>query len=279
MGIELEPKKKKEKKKMNKTFLAAMLSLAALAAAHAANPMPARGESGSDAVRSHRKGVHHPNMLEAASSPTNADVGDGDSFGRSVNHLGFTVVEGVQIWHDCTDRVPERCMVPSGETPGGFLEYIGDDAVIKLPARAARSLLCFNLTNFGIIQFTNPGPMKQTGSATLMATWRLESEVLQDPTLINPNTGLPFDGSLTNAAFLAQEWQILHPGDGLPVVPTHSRGCVAGHLSRRGLIDMGLSEAQAREVFRRPITLRFGARVQASHAYAVSSYGVRIYGD
>jgi hypothetical protein len=264
---------------MKNVLLAAMLTLAAMTPAHSARPAPARADDGPDAVRSHRRGAAVSNMSEAALSPTNADVGDGDSFGRSVKHLGFAVVEGVQIWHDCTDRAPERCLVPTGEVPGGSIEYIGEDAVVKLPARAARSLLCFNLTDFGLIQFSNPGQTRRTGSVTLMATWRLESEVLQDPTLIDPNTGLPYNGSLTNAAFLTQQWQNLDPGESLTVIPTHSRTCVAGHLSRRGLIERGLSEAQAREVFRRPITIRFGARASANTAYAVSSYGVRIYGD
>jgi hypothetical protein len=57
------------------------------------------------------------------------------------------------------------------------------------------------------------------------------------------------------------------------------RTCYSGHLSRRGLIEMGLTEAQAREVFRKPITLRFGASVNAYWGNAFTTPGIRVYGD
>jgi hypothetical protein len=103
--------------------------------------------------------------------------------------------------------------------------------------------------------------------------------VLANPALINTVTGEPFNGSISSVAFLATEYANLEPGESLPVIPEHSRGCISGHLSRRSLIGMGLTEAQAREVFRKPITIRFGAAVTASFAEAFSSYGVRVYGD
>jgi hypothetical protein len=220
-------------------------------------------------------------MPDAAASPSNADVGDGDSFGRSVNYLGFTFAAGALIWWDCTGYVPEQCQAPASPADGGGgnVNYIGDDAVIKLPARASHSLLCFNFTNFGQIQFINETSTPQGASATLMARWRIYSDVLADPSLINVNTGQPFNGFIGNAAFLTSEYRNLDPAEQQTEIPQGSRSCLSGHLSRRGLIEMGLSEAQAREVFRKPITIHFGAGVQTHHAQAVSSYGVRIYGD
>jgi len=267
---------------MKNALVISLLALAVVAPSiKAGNPPPQRRENGPDTMRRYRKPPNIPNMPDAAASPSNADVGDGDSFGRSVNYLGFTVVAGALVWWDCTDYAPGQCLNPADAANGGggSVSYIGEDAVIKLPARSSRSLLCFNFTNFGWIQFINESPTRQGASGTLMSRWRIDSEVLADPSLINANTGLPFNGSITSAAFLSTEYRNLDPGEQLSEFPTGSRSCLSGHLSRRGLIEMGLSEAQAREVFRKPITIHFGASVQTTFAQAVSSYGVRIYGD
>jgi hypothetical protein len=190
-------------------------------------------------------------------------------------------VTGALIWWDCTGYAPDQCHNPADAENGGGgnVSYIGDDAIIKLPARSSRSLLCFNFTNFGWVEFINESALRQSASGTLMSRWRIDSEVLADPSLINTSTGEPFNGSITSAAFLTIENRNLDAGEQQSVFPTGSRSCLSGHLSRRGLIEMGLSEAQAREVFRKPITIHFGASAQTRFAQAVSSYGVRIYGD
>ena len=41
----------------------------------------------------------------------------------------------------------------------------------------------------------------------------------------------------------------------------------------------GLSEAQVRELFRKPITLRFGSFARGTWSQVNGAYGVRIYGD
>jgi hypothetical protein len=82
-----------------------LVSFAALvivaSAVDAAPPAPSR-EAVVSAERSARFQRNVPNMAEAAASPSNADVGDGDSFGRAVNHLGFRQISGVSIRPDCS---------------------------------------------------------------------------------------------------------------------------------------------------------------------------------
>jgi hypothetical protein len=60
-----------------------------------------------------------------------------------------------------------------------------------------------------------------------------------------------------------------------------TRSCIAGLLSRRALVaDYGLSEAQAKEFFKKPMTIRFGSRgTVAMSQYTSYFYGIRLYGD
>jgi hypothetical protein len=215
---------------------------------------------------------------EAAAMPSDAEVGDGASFGRSVKFLGYAQTTGVSIQQDCSAQPAGTCVVPN-ENSNAFIERIGDEAVVRLPARAAHSLLCFTTTPLGFINYLNTSATRQNASATMLARWRIESEVLNDPTLINVNTGQPFAGAIVNGTFLASESFDIEPGAHRTELLSFSRTCNAGHLTRRGLVAMGLTEAQAREVFRRPITLRFGAQLRLSWAEGSFSPGFRIYGD
>ena len=109
--------------------------------------------------------------------------------------------------------------------------------------------------------------------------WRIESEVLNDPTLINQGTGLPFNGFIENGSNLATENFSIEAGAERDIQVFYTRTCNAGHLTRSGLVEMGLTEAQAREVFRKPITLRFGAGISVSWGNAFMTPGFRIFGD
>lgn len=262
---------------MKNVVIATVLALAATVSVGSAAPRPR--DNSMDAPRPGRRPPSLANMPEAALSPSSADVGDGDSFGRSVNFLGYAQTSGVVVSWDCTDQIPGTCVVADPETSSGSLSRIGDEAVMRLPGRSARSLLCFTTTPFGFASFLNTSGSPQTAGYSIGALWRIESEVLADPALVNQNTGLPFNGVITGGANLGFENFTLEAGASRNLSVDHSRTCNAGHLTRRGLIEMGLTEAQAREVFRKPITLRFGARVNVNWGNASTSPGFRVYGD
>jgi hypothetical protein len=263
---------------MKKTLLIGIaVAFASLAASQAApSRRPTLANSADAPTRAHRPNI--PNMPDAALSPSNADVGDGDSFGRTVNFLGYAVTDDVEVRTDCTGFPPERCALRDPEGSNA-ISYIGNEAVVKLPARAAHSLLCFTLTPLAGVFFWNTTDANQLGYAFINAQWRIDSDVLKDPSLIDPSTGSPFNGSLNGGAPLYWEERTLVPHASDSVDPSASRGCISGHLSRRYLIDAGLSEAQAREFFRKPMTIHFGVSVQAQFAEAGGNVGVRVYGD
>ena len=94
---------------MKKALLASLIAMAAVMSVGSASPPPR--EKTMDAPRRARL-PNLPNMPEAALSPSSAEVGDGDSFGRSVNYLGYAQTNGVSVWWDCTGQIEGTCVVP-----------------------------------------------------------------------------------------------------------------------------------------------------------------------
>lgn len=263
---------------MSKGMIIMMMIAATMTATAAEAPRVRESTRHYDAPRRAKRPPSIPNMPEAAQAPSNEDVGDGDSFGRSVNFLGYAQTYGVSVQADCTGWEPGTCLASDGSQQVSIEKY-GDEAVIRLPARAARSLLCITATPFGFATFFNTTTTRQNASAVMLGRWRIESEVLNDPALINTGTGLPFNGVIQGGPFLGDESFSIEPGAYRNVGFTHSRTCNRGSLQRAQLVEMGLTPAQAREVFRKPITIRFGAYLSSSWATASVSPGYRVYGD
>jgi hypothetical protein len=216
---------------------------------------------------------------------------DTDSFGRNVQFDGLLQAGTVTLFADpagCTplpgDPAPgpdDRCVVLN-PAPGSTSFDFPDIGRLTIPGRSAHSLLCHWLTPIAFYNFQN-----STGG-TAQATFRLlpyvivESSVLSDPRLIDPTTGLPFNGKLeTSFAATYQDTQSLDPGHNATRRFSETRVCIGGFLSKANLMSTyGLTEAQATQVFRHDMTLRFGLR--GNVALVNSSfviYGLRVVGD
>jgi hypothetical protein len=188
---------------------------------------------------------------------------------------------------DCTPSAEDppgaddRCVtVPSDASLISFdLPDIGRHT---LPARSANSLLCHWLSPMGAYTLMNGGTARVDARFHLVPYVVIESAALADPGLIDPTTGQPFAGRLESGfSAIHLDQRHLEPGQRVFVRESTSRTCMAGFLSRRGLVQTyGLTEAQATAVFRGEITLRFGLRGSArSLASGVVAYGLRVLGD
>lgn len=224
-----------------------------------------------------------------AQPPTVEEVGDADSFGRSQVYLGVANAGSVLLREDCTpDPDPDPSLPPQNLPcitllPQPQLTVYRQDNLdeIRLPGRATNSLICFSFTPFILASFGNDTAERQNASLRTQAVVALESEVLNDPALINPDTGLPFGGSYTLNFGIFSESRSFDPGEQETKTITQTRDCIGGLITRRTLIEgLGLSEKQAREFFRQPIRLVFGVTGIASLLREGSVlYGVRLYGD
>jgi len=223
-----------------------------------------------------------------ANKPAPPGGTDTDSFGRNVQFDGLLQAGTVLLESDCTPDPAnplgpdDRCLVLN-PAPALTSFDLADIGRLTIPARSAHSLLCHWLTPIAVYSFENT-----TGVFQPNATFRLipyvivESEVLNDPTLIDPTTGLPFNGQL-EAGFSAtyQDSQSLDPGQRATRRFSESRVCIGGFLSKNALMETyGLTDAQAAAVFHHDINLHFGLRGNAALVPGASIiYGLRVVGD
>jgi hypothetical protein len=261
---------------MIRSLLACVLCLAAASAA----ATPRKLEENSHDVRRQRLLDMRAVQKAAAASP---EVGDPDSFGRAVKFLGLAQVS-VAVQPDCTvdpttpPPANERCVVLN-PAPAETAFEERDMAVIRLPARASNSVLCHSLTPAFTFAFSNGTGSQQYGYVYGAAVVTVESEVLNG--LVNPNTGMPYNGKIDVSLTTHFEDKLLEPGAYESKTTFATRSCIGGFMSKQALLQgYGLTEAQAAEFFRKPITLRFGASGAGMMTdYLQYLYGMRIYGD
>jgi len=226
--------------------------------------------------------VLSPTLLAPAAAPTTADVGDAESFGKNVIYLGLAQTLPVTLVDDCTvsDPTTERCLV---QNPAPAVTTFNETglATLNLPAKASKSLLCFTLTPFIFVNWQNT-----TGAAALArfsanADITITNSLLDDPTLIDPTTGLPFGGSLQVSLSTWAKTFTLQSGEIDNERSTQSRACIAGIIGQRALIDnYGLTANQAKDFFKKPMTLTFSSRGTVSlSTFTQYFYGFRVYGD
>ena len=220
--------------------------------------------------------------ITAAAAPTVDDVGDADSFGRNVTYLGLAQTLSVAVVDDCSASDPtlERCVVANpAPAPTPFNET--NLATINLPAKATKSLMCFALTPIVQVQWENNLATPSTARFSGRALITIDNEVLDDPTLIDPDTGLPFGGVLSLSLSTYSDLHTLQPGEIDFKTFQLTRSCIAGIISKRVLVDTyGLSDAQATQFFKKPMTITFGASgTFGLTSFANYLYGIRLYGD
>jgi hypothetical protein len=221
-------------------------------------------------------------LATVAAAPTVDEVGDADSFGKNVTYLGLAQTMPVEILDDCSGSDPaiERCIVQQpAPLPTNFNE--SGLAVMNLPAKATKDVMCFSFTPFIDLSWANFTATQQTAIFQAVATITIDNAVLDDPALIDPNTGSPFNGSLKVSLSTWHHRQSMEPGQFEDEDSSQSRACIAGLVSKQALIaNYGLTDAQATQFFKKAMTLHFGAggTVQMQQ-FAQYFYGIRLFGD
>jgi hypothetical protein len=212
--------------------------------------------------------------------PSAADVGDADSFGRTLNWLGLTDA-WIDLSPDCSGSSADRCQ-PLAAAPATTTFTFDDISHVTLPRNAANSLLCYWFSPFLQIDYDNPTATAVVARLSYVPTVTVENPVLDDPSLIDPNTGLPFGGSLLTGLTSSERYEVpLAAGQHSFQRDRNSAVCIAGLVSKQALMqNYGLSEAQARQFFRKPTTLRLNVEGSAQFVGDASLYfGLRIVGD
>jgi len=219
-------------------------------------------------------GIAHAQTIE--------EVGDPDSFGRDVTYLGLGSIPPFYLQPDCTDEIAAGLQCQVRLPAPSFSEFsIAEGDSIQLPARASNSLLCFAITPSVNRRFQNDLTFNTQAVLTTRALISIESPVLENPNLINPDTGLPFNGRIAFNFVTNNENRSIAPGDFDSQVTVLTRSCQAALISKRVLIGTyGLTQAQANSFFNNRITVRLGMSGAARMVESlIHGYGMRLYGD
>jgi hypothetical protein len=258
---------------------AGLVFAATLGTALAASPPDSeiRGRSADTTVPHHAAPLPGSGATTASSSAD--DSGDPDSFGRSLQWLGLA--DGnVDLAADCTgDTFPCAVLAPAPAVSSFSLSDLGH---ISLPAKAAHSLICYWFSPVLTVGYGNDSAAPVVAELDYDPTVTIENPVLDDPSLIDPNTGAPFDGKLVTAMTSIQNFQVpLQPGAHITERTRDSAVCIAGLISRNTLVEtFGLTDPQAREFFKRPMTLRLNVDGTARFLdFATLYFGWRLVGD
>lgn len=262
------------------------VSLASLTLAAAPRPALPAAETSPDLIkRSSAPAAARPLAVMAAEAAvTDEEVGDADSFGRNVRYLGLAQTDSLNFQPDCAPFPPDefsRC-ITLAPSPASTPFDESDLALIELPAKATKSLLCFTVTPLYDFEFFNDTGVPQNNAQfNVRPIITIENEVLDDPALIDPMTGLPFGGQLTVPLSTYLESRSLAVDERAFKRMFLTRSCIAGVISKRSLIgNYALTEAQANQFFKKPITVRLGAQGNLSLvSFANYTYGFRLYGD
>jgi hypothetical protein len=209
---------------------------------------------------------------------------DTDSFGRSVIYLGVAGTPPLVFKTNCTvspPPAPAVCITMNAQ-PAMTSFAQNKLATLTVPAKSTNSLLCFALTPSVNFQFHNQtGVAQPTARFVVRPTISIQNEVLNDPALINPMTGQPFNGRINLVLVTFAESRSLVANENELKQVFQSRDCIEGLLSKSALKDnYGLSAALADDFFEHATTLTLGALGDVQLVTNATYYfGIRLYGD
>jgi hypothetical protein len=220
---------------------------------------------------------------------TEADVGDADTFGHNAQYMG--VASGfVQLMAACPAPTPtptppfnpndSQCfnLAPA---PATTAFSAVDVARIKLPKKATRNIIYPVVNLFLNFQLQNTSGSPQP-SCFLNFTSHLtiESDALNDPSIIDPGTGLPAAGKFTfQFPYIFRDDRSMQNGDRARRREVLVRVGNAG-INRQFLIANGLTDAQVTDLFKSAITIRMNIEGSAKFVTDANiTCNMRLFGD
>jgi hypothetical protein len=212
--------------------------------------------------------------VSAASSLT----GDDDAAGRSVNFLGL-LSNSLNLADKCPSS--NGCVqLNAAPAPTSFYSPAQDK--ILIPGGSAHSLFCHWQTPVTSYRFENlTGSFQPNAQFSYSAVYTFVNKVLDDPTLVNPDTGLPFGGTLTVSVLSTYHTRSIQAGEYETERDTGTRVCIAGLISRNMLINgYGLSDSEADKFFQVDTEVSMAIQGNAQMVgSSVINIGTRLVGD
>lgn len=217
----------------------------------------------------------------AAPTPT-AGGYDPISFGGKMVFLGLgianIITDGTCVFAPEDAPAPDtRCLVlqPAPAQTNGDFQDIGS---IYIPGGSAKSILWPTLTYNIDYQFNNTTDSPQRGIYRLQTFITIESDVLKDPALIDPVSGLPYNGKMGGLFAPHLIDRTLAVGERIREHTRFSGVGINGFNAASYFAD--LPEKVIKKLFEGPITIRYGLRLRLQNVDFTSVlFGLRITGD
>lgn len=236
----------------------------------------------------------------AAANLVPADFNDTASFGKNAKFLGSLYAGTLYVYRSCDPQIlldelqltlapDDHCIVHTSATPMTTTTVFDPVWQITIPANSVDNVIYPMLNNTvgydatSSAQWTPPGNGYGSGFASIRYSpiVTIESVALNDPAAIDPNTGLPMNGSFTTTlpgtrvkGFMVATDDFFSEND--------SYASVAGRgFSRVYFASLGLPQSVINNLFKKSITLKFGIRadVNGPIQQAFFSYQFRLLGN
>jgi hypothetical protein len=221
---------------------------------------------------------------------TTTDVGDVETFGHNAQYMGAASGFVTLSADPCPAPTPTPSPVPNGDTfcfqmtaaPAQTNFTATDLCRIKLPKKATRNVIYPMLNMFVGYQLQNSTGVDQpSGVFRFTASLDIESDALLDPSIIDPSTGLPANGKLTNVfTYSYRDDRRMNVNDRERIRVDLARTGNTG-LTRAQFHDsFGLTDAQVDNLFKGAITVRMnmtGATKLCTDGFVTAN--MRLFGD
>ncbi len=222
-----------------------------------------------------------------AAPPSPSDVGDVDSFGHNAQYIG--VASGfITLSPDCsalpspTPTPPDNQCFTLNPAPAVTTFSAQNICRINLPKNSSKDII-YPVLNF----FVNYQLQNSTGVAQPQAIFdysaslTIVSTVLNDPSIIDPNTGLPANGQLV-FVFSPNRNRVdrsLAVDERIRTRLDYARAGNAG-INKAQLVGSGLPQSVVDNLFKNPMTIRMDVTGTAKFVTdATITCNMRLFGD
>jgi hypothetical protein len=259
-----------------------------------------KSESSSTSIREYQKSARDWKQEAAniASIASPADFNDTASFGKNAKFLGSLYAGTLYVYRSCDPQIlldelgltlapDDHCIVHNSTTPMVTTSVFDPVWQITIPANSVDNVI-YPMLNNTIGYDAGPGvALPGNGYGAGFASIRfspvviIESSALNDPTAIDPNTGLPMNGSYTASLPGTRVKGFVVGADDF-FSENDSYASVGGRgFSRTYFTALGLPQNVINQLFKRSMTLKFGIRadVNGPMQQAFFSYTFRLMGN
>jgi hypothetical protein len=215
------------------------------------------------------------------------DVGEPDSFGKNAQFLGIAQ-SGIVIIDDTCDPneigplgPDDHCIQKSDPAlDQGTGITINNIARITIPGKSTSNIVYAIANHTVSAALLNQGPNPELARFFYTPSVTLESEVLNDPTLIDPTTNLPYNGSFTTTGLgnITRAYT-LAAGAFDNETRSYSRANTLG-FSRTFFSQLGLPSSVIDKLYKKPMTIKLNVRLRARLVEsALIVYTIRFLGN